>query len=182
MNISNFILFQTAWFVTILSAADGLPYLGAISTLAWISIHLYIIGDKRLFEFELLVSAAVIGYLLDSLLVYRDVIEFPESALLGGPSPIWMVCLWINLAATINYSLSWLKGRYVLSALMASIAGPFAYAAGEKLGAIKLSENSSLIVIGLMWACAMPLLIFLSERMFKKEASENHALINGSGN
>lgn len=182
MNISNFILFQIAWFVTIFSAANGLPYVGVISTLVWISIHLYIIGDKRLLEFELLVSAAVIGYLLDSLLVYREVIKFPEPALLGGPSPIWMVCLWVNLAATINYSLSWLKGRYILSALMAGIAGPFAYVAGEKLGAISLSDNASLIIIGLMWACAMPLLIFFSGRMFKNKASKNQVLVNGSGN
>ncbi len=182
MNIRNFILFQIAWFVTIISAANGLPYVGVIYTLLWVFIHLYIIGDKRVFEFEVLISAAVIGYLLDSLLVYKGVIVFPEPALFGGPSPMWMVCLWVNLAATINYSLSWLKGRFLLSALMACIAGPLAYAAGGRLGAINLSDNSSLIIIGFMWACAMPLLIFISELIYKNKVSKNHILVNGAGN
>lgn len=168
--------------MTILSAANGLPYLGVVFTLIWMTIHLSIVARNWIAEFELLVFAAAIGYLLDSLLVYSGVIHFPEPGLLGGPSPMWMVCLWINLAATINYSLSWLKRHYLLSALMATFAGPVAYAAGEKLGAISLSGNSALIVIGLIWCCAMPLLIFSSGLLFRRSASKNQILINGTGN
>ena len=172
MKITNFILFQLAWFVTILSAAKGVAYVGVFYTIIWMFWHLLMMTKTRNAEIKSLLFAAFIGYAFDSILVVTGVIVFPEHTSLGGPSPLWMVCLWINLIATINLSLSWLKGRYVLSGAIAAIAGPMAYIAGEKLGAITLFGNISMLIISIMWCVAMPLLIWASETFTRQQLSQ----------
>lgn len=169
MKITNFILFQLAWFITIFSAAKGMPYIGVAYTMIWMFFHLLMMAEIRNAEIKSLLFSAIMGYLLDSILVASGVIVFPGHTLLGGPSPLWMVCLWVNLTATINLSLSWLKGRYVLAGTMAAIAGPMAYIAGEKLGAITLFGNTSIFVISVMWCLAMPLLIWASEIFIRQQ-------------
>ena len=174
MKITNFILFQLAWFVAILSAAKGIVYVGVLYTVIWMVLHLLLMTETRNAEIKSLLFAAFIGYMLDSILVVTGVIIFPEHTALGGPSPLWMVCLWVNLTMTINLSLSWLKGRYVLAGAMAAIAGPLAYVGGEKLGAITLFGNISMLIISIMWCFAMPLLIWVSEiftrqQLFQKQ-------------
>ncbi len=179
MNILNFILFQTAWFITILSAAYGKPYLGVLFTMLWMISHLSIVGEKRNPELMLIMVTAIIAYLLESALVLAGLIVYPEQALLGSPSPVWMVTLWINLALTINYSMSWLKDRYLISALLASIAGPLTYYAGERFGAISLNEKLSLIAISIMWLIAMPLMFWLSRFFLSQKLMNDQLITNG---
>ncbi|MHC4217118.1 MAG: DUF2878 domain-containing protein [Planctomycetota bacterium] len=115
-------------------------------------------------EVVLLFFAATFGYLMDSLLVLAGVIEFPHQARLGLPSTLWMVALWINLATTLNASLGWLRGRYVLGAVMGLVAGPLSYFAGVRLGAISfgLPTGISLAVIAVEWALSMPALLVIA--------------------
>jgi len=182
MKIINFTLFQLAWFVTIISAANGMPYIGVLYTMIWMFFHLLLIDEMRKAELKFLLFAALMGYLLDSLLVVAGVIDFPEQTLLAKPSPLWMVCLWINLAATISLSLSWLKNRYVLAGTMAAVAGPFAYAAGEKFGAITLFGNTSFVVVSIMWCLAMPLLIWASEIFTRQQLIQEQIISLGMEN
>lgn len=176
MVVTNFILFQLGWLLTIFSAAEGQPVVGVIYTVSWMIVHLFIIGDKYKVELQLLLIAALLGYLFDSALVAMNIIAFPAQTHLGGPSTLWMVCLWVNLAATLNYSLVWLKGRYLLAAVTAAIAGPLAYAAGEKLGAITLLGNLSLIAISVTWCLAMPLLFWIAELLLKRHSFQAQAI------
>lgn len=179
MKITNFILFQLAWFITIISAAKGMPYIGVAFTMIWMLLHLSIMEELRNTEIKLFLFAAILGYLLDSILVVTGFIAFPEHTLLVGPSPLWMVCLWINLAATINLSLSWLKRRYLLAGAMSAIAGPLAYVAGEKLGAITLLGNTSIFVVSIMWCVAMPILIWASDIFTRQQLIQEQMSILG---
>ena len=179
MNIFNFILFQTAWFVTILTAAYGKPYIGVLFTMIWMLFHLSIVGEKRNPELMLIVVTAIIAYLLESGLVITGLIVYPEQAILGSPVPIWMVTLWINLALTINYAMSWLKERYLLSALLAAIAGPLTYYAGERFGAITLNGTLSLIAISIIWLIAMPLMFWLSRFFVSQKLMNDQLITNG---
>ena len=112
-------------------------------------------------EIALLVFAAAFGYSMDSLLVLAGVIEFPPATRLGQPSTVWMVAMWMNLATTLNASLGWLRGRYVLAAVMGLVAGPLSYFAGVRLEAISfgLPVGLSLAVIAAEWALSMPALL-----------------------
>ncbi len=172
-------MFQLAWFITIFSAAQGMPYIGVAYTLIWMFIHLSIMDEVRKAEIKLFLFAGFLGYLLDSILVMTGFIAFPAHTLLAGPSPLWMVCLWINLAATISLSLAWLKGRYVLAGAMAAVAGPMAYVAGEKLGAITLFGDTSFLVVSIMWCLAMPILIWASEIFIRHQLIQEQMLSLG---
>ncbi|MFT5426312.1 MAG: hypothetical protein ACI9ZT_001253 [Gammaproteobacteria bacterium] len=162
MNIVNFILYQAAWFVTIFSAAYGEPTIGVLFTMLWMLFHLSFVVIKTKNELMLIGAAIIIGCLFESGLVLSGFISYPELTALVTPAPIWMIALWVNLAATINYSMSWMKGRYFTTAILGAIAGPLAYLAGERFGAIILHDMSSVVAVSLMWLVSMPLLIWSS--------------------
>ncbi len=162
-----------------MSAAEGMPYIGVLFTMIWMFVHLSIMDGLRNTEIKLFLFAALLGFLLDSILVVTGFIAFPEHTLMSGPSPLWMVCLWINLSATLNLSMSWLKGRYLLAGAMATVAGPMAYLAGEKLGAITLFGSTSVFVVSIMWCVAMPLLIWASEIFTRQQLIQEQMMSLG---
>jgi len=178
MNISNFILFQLAWFITIFSATYGMPYIGMLFTLLWMMGHLSFISPNREKEIKLLIFSALVGYILESILVLSNIVSYPTQAQFGFLAPVWMVTLWINLAATINFSLSWLKNSYIITSLMAAIAGPLAYSAGAKIGAIIIDDINALIVISIMWSIAMPLLFYFSNNLSNGKHIQSQLLTN----
>ena len=177
--IGNFVLFQLCWFANVLSASAGWPEIGVTLTALWIALHLSSIDEGRGTESLLLIAAAVFGYTADSLLVLLGLIEFPEHARLGGPSPLWMVALWVAFAATFLHALRWLKDRYLLAALLGALGGPLAYRAGEALGAIAIPDAiPGLIAVGVEWLIAMPILLgvvaFLSNRSATEVRSDRN--------
>ncbi|MGK0298980.1 MAG: hypothetical protein ACI9XC_002606 [Gammaproteobacteria bacterium] len=170
--ILNFFIFQAAWFITVLSAAFGSPVYGPFFTLLWIFFHLGVSVKNRMPELSLLIFAATIGYIFDSVQVLLGVMVFPEQAVLGSPSPIWMIALWINLAATLNLSMKWLHGKLIMSAILGAIAGPAAYYAGSKLGALTLFGPGSIVALSLQWFIAMPLLVWFAQRQNNQNTHE----------
>jgi hypothetical protein len=110
--------------------------------------------------------AALLGYLGDSTLVLTGVLSFPPHAALGWPSALWMVALWVNLALTVDSSMAWLRGRYVVAVLFGALGGPLAYAAGVRVGAAVIGPSAAvgLTAVAVVWAVAMPALLWLAER------------------
>ena len=70
-----------------------------------------------------------------------------------------MVAMWVNMAASLRYSLGWMRNRYFFGALLGMILGPAAYLAGERLGGINLIDG--MLPIAIEWFIAMPLLLLL---------------------
>ena len=138
-SLLNFAAFQVCWFSNVLGAAQGLPWLGPIVTATWMAAHLLNLPRHRArreiaIEARLLVAAAALGWLADSTLVLSGLIAFPDVARFGGPSPLWMVALWVCFAATLRHSLSCLQGRWLCGAALGATGGPLAYLGGEALG------------------------------------------------
>jgi len=154
----NFIMFQAAWFAAVLGAAHGMPWLGVIAVPLALALHLALSRDWRP-ELLLAFTAAVMGFLADSVLIATGVFS-PVPYLFPPPfSSLWMVMLWVNLAATLNASMAWLRGRYALAAVFGAVGGPLAYYSGAKLGAMtRLPDPGGLLGIGIAWAIALPLL------------------------
>ena len=158
--ITNFVLFQLCWVANVVGAGAGLPWAGPLITAVWITLHLTVVTDDRSGEGRLLLGAALLGYAVDSVLVLLGYIEFPAHASLGGPSTLWMVALWVSFTATLRHALRWLRGRYLLGAILGAVGGPLAYRAGEALDAIVIPQSlPGLIAIGLEWLIAMPILL-----------------------
>lgn len=161
-KLINFAAFQVGWFACILSAAWGHAWLGVLYVLLWAAAHVWMSMD-RVVELRLLVMAGLLGYAADSVLVLTGVLGFPAQAVMGWPSTVWMAAMWVNFATTLNASLWWLRGRYVLGAVFGFVGGPMAYFGGVQFGAVTLAEPlwRSLLVVGIEWAIATPLLLAL---------------------
>jgi len=159
-RLFNFVAYQLAWFACVLGAAHDLAWAGAAFAIAVAALHLALRRDPA--ELRLVVSAAAIGFLVDSALVRTQFVEF-ASAGSNGWAPLWMVSLWMAFATTLNHSLHWLVSRPLVAALAGAIGGPLAYLAGAKLDALTIAAPApALILMAGLWAAAMGLLSLLT--------------------
>ena len=160
----NFAAFQIGWFACVLGAANGLPWLGPVVVAAVVALHLALVR-RPLPELYLLLAAMLIGLVLDSLLLATGWLRYSAGLWLPGLAPYWIVSMWALFATTLNVSMGWMRGRPVLTVLMGAVGGPLSYLAGEKLGAIELTQPiAALAALSLAWAMAMPLLMWLAAR------------------
>ena len=169
--IINIILFQIGWFACVLTAASNQPLLGASISLLIIFTHLFISKQYKQ-EIRIIVIAMVIGLIWDSLIVSAGWITYQSGMMVEFMAPYWIVLMWALFATTINSSLSWMKEKLLLSAVFGAIAGPLAYYAGMKLGAVEFSnEHYALVALSIGWAIFTPLLLMLST---KKSEQNNY--------
>lgn len=155
----NFAAFQAGWFACILGAANGMTWLGPVVVGAFLASML---ARRRRVAFVLrLTGAAGLGLVADTILLRAGILSFGA----GSVSPLWMTALWPNLAATLDSSLCWFSRRYVLAAASGAVAGPLAYCAGDRLGAIRLDPSPfAVVAVACEWLAAFPLLVLLTDR------------------
>ena len=159
-KLINCVLFQLGWFAGILGAAHGYVTAAVIFCVAIAAYHLWQ-SHNRIQEGMLLLKIGVLGIAADTLLLQTGSLVFESKGLLPALSPIWMWSLWVILGCTLNESMSWLKGRFVLAAILGAITGPLSYFAGVKLGAAQWgNEIQALVLIGIIYAIAMPLVFW----------------------
>ena len=160
----NFVAFQLGWFACVLGAANGRPWMGPVVVATVVVMHL-VRARRAAPELVLVLAAMVLGLLVDSLLMATGWLRYSVGLWWPGLAPYWIVTLWALFATTLNVSMTWLKGRPILTVLMGAIGGPLSYLAGEKLGAIELTTPAyALAALGIAWAVAMPLLMHLAKR------------------
>jgi len=75
---ANFLLFQLAWFACVLGAANGLPWAGPAVVATVAIVHLRSVPEPRA-ETMLLISAAMVGTVFDSLLVSTGWLTYPSD-------------------------------------------------------------------------------------------------------
>lgn len=160
----NVVMFQIGWFACVLGGARGMPGIGAAVALAVVALHLFLAPQPK-FELVLVLFAAALGIVADTLLIRGGWLTFDSGVIFSGVAPYWMVALWMNFATTINVSLHWLKQRPLLAIAFGALGGPLAYFAGAKLGAVTMSNPAAaLAAVGVVWALAMPLLLIIADR------------------
>lgn len=162
--VFNFIAFQIGWAACVLGGAHQLPWLGSGLVLLIISAHLAWVPAPRN-ELYLILLTAVIGLFWDSLLVTLGLTRYHSGTLLSGIAPHWIVALWMLFATTLNVSLRWLQGRWLLAAAFGAVGGPLSFWAGQRLGGVAFADTAlSLTVLSAGWAVLTPLLLKLAER------------------
>jgi hypothetical protein len=163
----NFAAFQAGWFACILGAANGMPWLGPVVVATFLAALLTTRRDRVAFALRM-TGAAGIGFMADTILLRVGVLDFGSAPV----SPLWMIALWPNLAATLNSSLGWLSGRYVLAAAFGALGGPLAYYAGARLGALRIDPSpTSFAAIAFEWLATLPLMVLLTDRTIAREAT-----------
>jgi hypothetical protein len=169
-RIVNFLLYQFGWFSCVLGAAWGYPLPGAFFALLLTGVHL-LLAEARSVELRLMLSACLLGVLVDSAQQAFGVFTFKSDP--GWPLwlPLWIFVIWAQFATLLHFALHWLSGRYLLGAIFGFVGGPLAYWSGIRLGAAEMGENPllSIISLALVWASVTPLLLFLSRRTDARE-------------
>ncbi len=158
----NFVLFQAGWFACVLGAANQQVLWPVIGTLAYIAFHVWRSPSPKT-EFSLLLKALAFGLVADTLIMYSGCLDFGNAWPSPYLSPLWMWALWILVATTINGSLSWLRGRPILAAVLGGICGPMSYEAGIRMGAGGWGSGGQItgfILVGVVWAVAIPLFFY----------------------
>jgi hypothetical protein len=160
----NFAAFQLGWFACVLGGANQLPWLGTLVAILIVTWHLSQAQQPGR-EFTLLAAVGALGATWDSLLVAGGWLSYPSGTLLADTAPHWIVAMWVLFASTLNVSLRWLRGRWVMATLLGAAGGPLAYYAGAQLGGVVIVEPLfALTALALGWAIFVPLLIKLSTR------------------
>jgi len=156
--VANFVVFQIAWFTCIGSVARNLSSLGLAVIAIAVGIH-FLSVRRRIDAMSLAACSLLVGVIVESILVMTHATRFDRNALAIGIAPLWMIALWALFSTTLNVSMRWLRGKYVLAIVLGAVAGPLSYLAGSKMGALTLPLDYSLIIIGACWAVAMPVLL-----------------------
>jgi hypothetical protein len=171
----NFIGFQIGWFACVLGAANDKELLGMIIALGIVIYHVVAQVDS-INELKLVLVAVVIGLFWETWVLSSNILLYPSHPEASFWAPYWLIMMWTLFATTINLSMGWLKGRWLLAMLMGAIFGPLAFVAGEKLGAvIFLDSTLSMITLAIGWGLLMPLLLWLAERINHNFNSQENA-------
>ncbi|MBF0289483.1 MAG: DUF2878 domain-containing protein [SAR324 cluster bacterium] len=160
-NLLNFLFFQVAWFVCVWSVGQGIPYYGVLVVAAALIAHLCWITTDRAKEVLFILKIIFLGGIVETLSSSLGLIEFKQPSVILQSYPLYMWAIWANFAMTLNHSMRWLSGRYLLGFILGGIAGPLAYYGAEKLGAIHLEWETTTEWLGfaLIWAVTMLIII-----------------------
>ncbi|WP_455376852.1 DUF2878 domain-containing protein [Petrachloros mirabilis] len=162
--LSNFILFQIAWFVCVWSAAANQPWIGVLVTIGVIGVDLLqaLLPKKQI---QLVLLALAIGLVFDSFLVLQGWLKYSSGNLVPNLAPYWIVAMWGLFATLLNVSLRWMRGRWITAAVFGALGGPAAYYGGLRLGALQFGNmEAGLMALSIGWAVLTPLLLALSTR------------------
>ncbi len=159
---ANIILFQLGWLACVTSAAAGKPWLGMVLVIAIIGWHIWRVPVASA-EIKLIAMAIAIGLLWESFLVSQNWLAYPSGYISPVLAPYWIVMMWALFATTLNCSLNWLKGRWLLAALFGAIGGPLAFIAGSSMGAVEFNQPAQAFTALLLgWAFLTPVLSWVS--------------------
>lgn len=163
-KIVNFALFDVGWLVIVLAGKHGRPLAALAAAGVIVGVNLWMLDGKRLEYLRLLGLIVLLGVGVDSANLLCGVFALNGAPRFPYLCPLWLAVLWAAFGTTLRSSLSWLAGRYWLSAVLGAVAGTVSYVAGAKLGAVTLNPNQlfSTVVLAGTWAVIMPLLIWLA--------------------
>lgn len=163
-RLFNFAMFYLGWFACVVGAARGELWLGPAVVAALVIVHLFV-TLQRAQEIRLILVIGLFGFAVDTLQASAGLYAFTHTSVAPWLCPPWMVALWMLFATTLNSSMAWLAGRYRLATALGALCGPISYVAGARLGAIELSANALVSVVGIaiVWALALPALLWFRE-------------------
>lgn len=157
-------LFQISWFACVIGAGKQLPWLGVAVVLVFTAWHL-ISATKPQAEIILLLIALIVGGLFDQAMQSTGLIRYQAHGWSDALTPAWILALWLAFTSTLNVSLRWMRGKWLVAILFGMIGGPLAYMGAEKLGAATLTNMpASYVALALGWAALTPILVLISQK------------------
>lgn len=167
----TFVAYEAVWFIAVIGAGQGLVWPGAAATLLFAAWRLGV-SRQRAVEARLVSVALAVGLLADALLVWTDAATY-TAAWPWPEAPFWLTALWIAFALTIVPLFGYLHARPWLAALFGMVGGPLAYlgaARGWQVVRFNPPEWHALVLLGIEWGIALPLLCTLAHRALTRPA------------
>lgn len=171
----NLLFFKIVWAVSLAGVVFGYAWAGLACLVAFMTWHARVAPTARA-DFILALCAVVLGLCLDTLYVRAGLIAYEGELLWTDAAPLWILALWANFALTMNGCLGWLRQRRWLAAALALVCGPLSYYGGIALGTARVTGEQWMLfgAIGVAWAVALPLLLWLAERLSERLHPELH--------
>ena len=160
----NFFALQIGWFAAVLGAANQLGWPFLMFMIVYCSYH-FRVTPQRKQDLIIMSVAAAVGLVADSLFVFAGLISYTLNE--GLPlAPLWILGLWSLLGLSIGQSLRWVKRHWSIAAVAGMVSAPLSYWAGIRLGAAKTDALTLFLLLqGLTWALALPMLAAIDERL-----------------
>ena len=167
-SIIAFVAFQLVWLACAYSDVTGWIWLGPACALLYLSF----ISFEAVSVFTLAGLLALSGLVLDTALAQFGFVEYLDTAWPTGVAPLWLIALWAAFAGPLMTTFDWLVGKPLFAAALGGIGGPFAYVAGESLGALTILESKTMALgaIGLEWAVVTPLGVWVGAKLKQRDA------------
>jgi Protein of unknown function (DUF2878) len=166
----GFALFQGAWFMCVIGAAQGQTGAG-IAAVAGVLVLALAFSKARVAELGLIGIALAVGVVWDSLLARSGIVVYASPGPLPGWAPAWILALWALFAPMLREPLRWLHGRTLLAALFGGVGGALSYAAAARFGACQFPDPLlALAVLAAGWALIVPLLLAAAQRLERATA------------
>jgi len=157
-SIINFVVFQLCWLLAATYQQQAVFYIVGL-----LSIH-FLLSPTKLADLEILVIALV-GIVIDQLLIILHVIQLPENATTPATIPLWLMLLWCSFSWCFNHSLQWLnKLTQTQLAVLGAVFGTLSYTAALQLNVFNsvLPTLYFVAVLAIIWALLLPFLVQMS--------------------
>ena len=164
IQLVNFAVFQAAWFAAVLGAAHQMALWGTMAVVAAFAWHITV-SARPAEEAKLFGLVCLIGFVIETGNALLGHVTYASGQPVATLAPYWMVALWGLLAIALNVTMRWMKGRYLLAALLGAFVGPASFVSGVKLGGAQfIAMTPALVTMACTWALLMPALVWLSMR------------------
>lgn len=176
--LCNSASFYFGWIACISAGATNRPYFGFFIAIALVIAHLIFISRKISLDLLLIVTAFLLGIIVDSSFIHFHIIFYATAnPFFENMTPLWVLGVYMIFATSINYSLCWLKNRMVLGMLLGASGGFASYYAGIKTGAATFGKDAltSSVVISLTWATLLPIFYIINHLFEKILSKKNHS-------
>ncbi|MBN1817915.1 MAG: DUF2878 domain-containing protein [Sedimentisphaerales bacterium] len=175
-GIWNVISADIGWLACIAGAAQGHPWLGLVVVPILFGIHITVIETRNIRAvFMVAVTTMAIGFITDSLLIILGIVE-PNRWIIPAPfTTLWDIMIWANFSLMLDASLRFLQKKPLAAAFLGALSAPGAYYAGDRLGALNLSEPllGSLLGIGVVWFFVMPCLSLIAKSFYHPPSTKD---------
>lgn len=171
----NFLFFQLGWFACVIGAANKQVFWAVFLTALYIGVHIWR-SPSPILEIKLLSKVLLLGVSADTLIANLGFMSFQDAWPSAYLSPVWMWALWVLVGSTVNGSLSWLRGKPLLGALLGAIAGPLSYEAGIRMGAGSWGVHGQLgglVLLAMIWGAAIPLFFYWQKQGIGMSLEQN---------
>jgi len=165
---TNLLFFTTAWLAACLLAGQTLGWMGGLTALLIVILHLAL-SQARTAEIKTLLMVAILGSAWESLMVNQGWIHYLGST---HPSviPGWLMAAWLAFAMTLNHGLARLKAHPLRAGLIGATCAPLAWSGALELGALEMTDPlETLLIISISWLFLLPAFLKIANHFLPVE-------------